>query len=203
MSLGCYKCYRMLQSTGRNMITVRQLERLWQEKAFDRMSRLLLEMRPESSVRLASQLSRSVPAAALAMIRLDELSQSHSSLCPRLIRHILAAQEADGGWGDALTTDLCIRALACGRGDGPAITRGIEFLANLQKDDGSWPRVPLRRLPGDAFTTALVLFHILRPSASAGASICAWRKVPPPSLVLPGRDGSTPKAVDVTSLSAR
>jgi hypothetical protein len=170
------------------MITVRQLERLWQEKAFDRMSRLLLEMRPESSVRLASQLSRSVPAAALAMIRLDELSQSHSSLCPRLIRHILAAQEADGGWGDALSTALCVRALACGRGGGPALERGIEFLANLQKDDGSWPRVPLRRLPGDAFTTALVLFHLGENQRFASLADCekaaTWLSSQEPDLDL-------------------
>ena len=73
------------------MITVRQLERLWQEKAFSRMSALLLEMRPESSVRLAQELARPTPIAALAIIRLDELAQAHSPFCSRMIRTILAA----------------------------------------------------------------------------------------------------------------
>jgi hypothetical protein len=142
------------------MITVRQLERLWQEKAFARMSALLLEMRPETSLRLAQELARSTPVAALAIIRLDELSQSYTPFCGRMLRTILAAQEADGGWGDGLTTALCIRALSCSGGDGQAITRGLEYLANLQREDGSWPRVPIRRLPGDAFTTAVVLFYL-------------------------------------------
>ena len=142
------------------MITVRQLERLWQEKAFSRMSALLLEMRPESSVRLAQELARSTAIAALAIVRLDELAQAHSPFCSRMIRVILAAQEADGGFGDALTTALCIRALSCSAGHGPAIDRALHYLATLQKEDGSWPRIPLRRFPGDAFTTALILYHL-------------------------------------------
>jgi hypothetical protein len=142
------------------MITVRQLERLWQEKAFARMSVLLLEMRPESSLRLAQELARTVPVAALAMIRLDELAQSHAPFCSRLIRTILAAQEQDGGFGDALTTALCIRALSCSAGHGAAIDRALVYLGILQKEDGCWPRIPLKRFPGDAFTTALILYHL-------------------------------------------
>jgi hypothetical protein len=142
------------------MITVRQLERLWQEKSFSRMSSLLLEMRPESSLRLAQELARPTAIAALAIIRLDELAQAHSPFCSRMIRTILAAEEADGGFGDALTTALCIRALSCSAGHGPAIDRGLHYLATLQKEDGSWPRIPLRRFPGDAFTTALILYHL-------------------------------------------
>ncbi len=142
------------------MITIRQLERLWQEKAYSRMSALLLEMRPESSLRLAQELSRPTPIAALAIIRLDELAQPHTPFCSRMIRTILAAQELDGGFGDALTTALCIRALSCSAGHGPAIDRALHYLATLQKEDASWPRVPLRRFPGDAFTTALILYHL-------------------------------------------
>ena len=142
------------------MITVRQLERLWQEKASHRMSSLLLEMRPESSLRLAQELARPTPIAALAIIRLDELAQSYTSFCSRMIRTILSAQERDGGFGDALTTALCIRALSCSAGHGPAIDRALHYLATLQKEDGSWPRIPLRRFPGDAFTTALILYHL-------------------------------------------
>ena len=142
------------------MVTVRQLERLWQEKAFARMSALLLEMRPESSLRLAQDCARLSPVAALAVIRLDELSQAHTPFCSKMIRTILAAQEQDGGFGDVLGTALCIRALSCANGHGLAIERGLKYLATLQKDDGSWPRIPLRRFAGDAFITALVLYHL-------------------------------------------
>jgi hypothetical protein len=142
------------------MITVRQLERLWEAKSFARMSSLLLDMRPESSLRLTSEFSRATPAAALAVIRLDELSQAHTPFCARMIRHLLASQEADGGWADAATTALAIRALSCCDGHGLAIDHAVNFLANLQKEDGSWPKIPLRRLPGDAFTTATVLFYL-------------------------------------------
>ena len=142
------------------MITVRQLERLWQEKAFSRMSALLLEMRPESSLRLVHELARAVPVAALSIIRLDELSQAHTSFCARMIRTILAGQEQDWGFGDPLTSALCIRALSCSNGHGMAIERGLKYLASLQKEDGSWPRIPLRRFGGDAFVTALVLYHL-------------------------------------------
>jgi hypothetical protein len=154
------------------MITVRQLERMWQEKTFSRMSSLLLEMRPEQSVRLTQETGKSIPAAAMAIIRLDELSQSHTPFCSRLLRHILATQDGDGGWGDALTTALCIRALSCCNGSGEAISRGLGYLASLQKDDGSWPHVPLRRLPGDAFTTALVLFYLAEIPSFREAARC-------------------------------
>ena len=142
------------------MITVRQLERLWQEKAFERMSAMLLEMRSEASPRLAQELARPTPIAALAIIRLDELAQAHTPFSSRMIRATLAAQELDGGFGDALTTALCIRALSCSAGHGPAIDRALNYLATLQKEDGSWPRIPFRRFPGDAFTTALLLYHL-------------------------------------------
>jgi hypothetical protein len=151
------------------MITVRQLERFWQDKSFERISRLCLEMRPENSIRLAIETSRAVPAAALAVIRLDELNQSHAPFCGRMIRVILAAQEADGGWGDGATTALCLRALSCSSGQGPAIDRGIEYLRAIQKDDGSFPRVPLRRMPADAFTTALVVYHLTDNAGAAEA----------------------------------
>jgi hypothetical protein len=142
------------------MITVRQLERLWEAKAFARISALLLEMRAESSLRLAQELAGAVPVAALTIIRLDELSQAHTAFCSRMIRTILAAQEQDGGFGDVLSTALCIRALSCGNGHGVAIERGLRYLVTLQKEDGSWPRIPLRRFAGDAFVTALVLYHL-------------------------------------------
>jgi len=55
---------------------------------------------------------------------------------------------------------LCIRALACGDGHGVAIERVLTYLAQLQKSEGIWPKVPFRRMPGDAFVSAFVLFEL-------------------------------------------
>jgi hypothetical protein len=142
------------------MITIRQLERLWMMQQFDRIVRLFLEMRTESSVRLVCELSRAVPAAALAVVRLDELSQAHNPFAQKMIRTIVASQEADGGWGEPMTTALCLKALLCGKGDGLAIQRAIDHLAALQRPEGLWPRVPLRRMPADPFVSAFVLFQL-------------------------------------------
>jgi hypothetical protein len=142
------------------MVTVRQLERLWLARQYDRMLRLFIETRPEASVRLVSHLARSIPTAAMAVVRLDELNQSHTPFCARMLRAVLAGQEADGGWGDPLNTAICLRALLCSDGDGPAIDRALTYLANLQKSDGLWPRGPLRRLPADPFVSAFILFHL-------------------------------------------
>lgn len=142
------------------MITVRQLERLWQAGEYERMVRSCLEMRPENSLRLLGECSRALPAAAMAVIRLDELSQAHVPFCGRLVQAILASQEPDGGWGDPFTTAICLRALMCGQGDGGAIDRGMQYLADLQKTDGLWPKAPIRRLPADGFTSAVILHQL-------------------------------------------
>lgn len=142
------------------MLTIRQIERMWMTKSYDQMVRLFLEMRPEQSVRLTLELSKSLPAAALAVIRLDELGQSYAPFCGKLLRTILAAQEADGGWGEPMTTALCVRALTCSNGAGPAIDRGIDYFANLQKPEGLFPRIPLRRMPADPFVSAFILLQL-------------------------------------------
>jgi len=142
------------------MQTARQIERFWNTRQYDRLARELLAARPESSHRLASELSRNVPAAALALIRLDELNQSHHPLTQKLIHCILATQENDGGWGEPLVTALCIRALLCSRGEGISIERGLGYLADLQKVEGPWPSVPIRRMAEDAFVSAFILFQL-------------------------------------------
>ena len=151
------------------MVTVRQLERLWQARQYDRMLRLFMETRPEASVRLVTHLARSIPTAAMAVIRLDELSQAHTPFCARMLRAVLAGQETDGGWGDPLSTAICLRALICSEGQGPAIDRALTYLANLQKSDGLWPREPLRRLPADPFVSAFILFHLADDDRFASA----------------------------------
>src|SRR5690242_20123657 len=103
------------------MQTTRQIERLWNARQYDRLAAEMLRARPEFSHRLVAELSQSVPAAALALIRLDELNQGFHPLCGKLIRTIIAAQEGDGGWGDPLVSALCLRALMCNRGLGVVV----------------------------------------------------------------------------------
>src|SRR5439155_23951240 len=98
------------------MITVRHIERLFSHHQHPRLYRELIAGRPEGSLGgVEAVLARVVPIAALGMIRLDELSQSHTSMYRRLLNVVLTAQQPDGGWGDAMTTALAVRALL---GDG-------------------------------------------------------------------------------------
>lgn len=142
------------------MQTARQIERFWNAKQYDRLAKELLAARLESSPRLVGELSRNVPAAALALIRMDELNQSHHPLAQKLIHCILATQESDGGWGEPLVTALCLRALLCNRGQGVSIERGMNYLAAMQKAEGAWPLVPIRRTTEDAFVSAFILFQL-------------------------------------------
>jgi hypothetical protein len=142
------------------MQTIRQIDRFWNARQYDRLARELLHARVEFSPRLVAELAQPVPAAAMALIRLDELNQGFHPLTQKLIRTIIAAQEADGGWGDLMVSALCLRALMCNRGQGPAIDRGMAYLAALQKEQGAWPAMPIRRTPEDAFVSAFILFHL-------------------------------------------
>lgn len=147
------------------MITVRWIERIWDATKYGQLTRELLRNRPEGLVDARIGINpdgspRAVAAAALALIRLDELSQSNAPLGRKLVRTILACQERDGGWGDVVTTALCTRALLCGDGHGVAIDRAMEYFRLLQKPEGIWPLEPLRRLPGDALASALVLLQL-------------------------------------------
>jgi hypothetical protein len=142
------------------MTTVRQIERLWNSSAQQVLAQELLCGRPECSLRLESELRNPLCVAAFILIRLDELAQSHVPLYTRVLKMILAAQEGDGGWGDPLTTALCLRALLAGHGAGAAVERGLEYLARLQKPEGIWPQASLRRMPADAFVSAFVLLEV-------------------------------------------
>jgi len=142
------------------MITNRQIARLWVAKDYKKLFSDLIAARPEAVLKPDAELNKPAPVAALAIIRLDELSQSYLPIYSQLIRAVLSAQEADGGWGDVASTALCVRALLCGQGDGAAIQRGLEYLANLQKSEGIWPAVPLRRMPEDAAISLFVLHQL-------------------------------------------
>jgi hypothetical protein len=91
---------------------------------------------------------------------MDEFSQSSHPLAAVLIRAVLESQDRDGGWGEPAATALCLRALFLGRGEGPSINLGLAYLANLQKDQGIWPAVPLRRMPEDPATSLFILYQL-------------------------------------------
>ena len=143
------------------MITVRQLDRDWNARHYEKLFRELTAFRPEASFRFEFENNRSTPAAAMALIRLEELAQSHVPLYGRLVRAVLAAQDQrDGGWGDPMVTALCLRALMAGKGNGIAVERGLSFLANLQKEEGAWPCVPIRRMTADGYVSAFILYEL-------------------------------------------
>ncbi len=147
------------------MTTVRQLERLWKDQSYGTLVKDLITARTEGTVpsvreELSSEATKSAVAAALGIIRLAELDQAHVPLFSKLIRRVLELQETDGGWGDAMTTATCLRALCTSRGEGPAIDRGIAYLAALQQPAGVWPRIPIRRIQSDAAVSAYVLMQL-------------------------------------------
>lgn len=168
------------------MMTVRQIERDWETRAYAKLFATLVIARPEAGFRLGLDTSRPVPAAALAIIRLDELSQSHVKLYSTVIKTVVAAQEADGGWGDLLTTALCLRALFCGNGNGASIERGLGYLAALQKAEGIWPLVPIRRMPAEPYLSALILYQLADQPAFRNAvrvdDAAKWFAIHEPSL---------------------
>jgi hypothetical protein len=142
------------------MMTVRHIEKLWNAGSYTKLLQEMLVGRPEASLRLEQEMAGALPAAAMALLRLDELAQSHVPLYSKLLRTILAAQQPDGGWTDPLTTSICLRALFAGRGQGAAIERGLFYLAQLQKAEGIWPNVPIRRMPADPFVSAFILMQL-------------------------------------------
>jgi hypothetical protein len=143
------------------MVTVRQMEREWEGRKYEKLLASLVAARPEQLFTFDPANGRAIPAAAVALVRLDELNQAHVPLYGRLVRALLAAQSAaDGGWGDPAVTALCLRALMGSRGNGLAIERGLDYLAGLQKDDGLWPAGPIRRMAADPATTAFMLYQL-------------------------------------------
>lgn len=145
------------------MVTVRQIERDWDDRKYEKLLSNLVAARPEQAFQFDIAGGRAVPAAAVALVRLDELNQTHVPLYARLVRALLAAQSYnDGGWGDPAVTALCLRALLGirGNGNGVSVERGMDYLADLQKDDGLWPAGPIRRMAADACTSAFILYQL-------------------------------------------
>jgi hypothetical protein len=142
------------------MMTVRQIEKRWDARQYQRLLDELVAARPEAVAMTRLDGGVAVAAAALAVVRLSELNQSAAPISSQHLRTILAAQEADGGWGEPLLSAMCLRALLLDAGAGAAVDAAIAYFANLQQSDGAWPRIPIRRMPADAFVTAFILFHL-------------------------------------------
>jgi hypothetical protein len=142
------------------MITTRQIERLWTTRSYERLLDDLLGNRWEGAYRRKLSGSPALMAAAVSMIRLDELNQSSTPIFGTLLRTILAAQESDGGWGDLAVTALCLRALMLDSGGGAGVARGLRYLSSLQQTEGSWPAIPIRRMSADPFTTAFIVLEL-------------------------------------------
>jgi len=151
------------------MLTVRHIEKLWDARKYQRVLEELIAPRIEAVAAEELKQAPIASAAALALIRLDELHQPHASICPKLIRTLVATQESDGGWADVAVTALCVRALSLQNGSGLAIDRGMAYLAALQQPDGIWPRVPIRRMPADALISAFVLLQLADNDRFRGA----------------------------------
>jgi squalene-hopene/tetraprenyl-beta-curcumene cyclase len=91
--------------------------------------------------------------SALAKVRED----LEESFVDRAIRFVLSRQNADGGWGESTEsytdpkkagkgpstvplTSLILGALVeLGRGQDPAVEKGVRYLLRKQRSDGTWP----------------------------------------------------------------
>ena len=156
------------------MMTVRHIERLFSNHQHPRLCRELIAGRPEATAGLDGVLSRVVPIAALGMIRLDELSQSQTSMYRRLLNVVLTSQHPNGGWGDVMTTAIALRALLgnSSTGHGQAIDRGLAHLAAAQHENGTWSDEAGSDDAGgrnDALVTAFVLMQLGDRAAFRGS----------------------------------
>jgi hypothetical protein len=142
------------------MLTVRHIEKLWEAKKYPRLLDELIAPRVECLAAKELSAAPCLAAAALALVRLEEMDQSYAAICPKFIGTIIAHQQADGGFGDVGISALCLRALCLNRGHGQTIERGMAYLALLQQPGGIWPQIPFRRMPADALVSAFTLLQL-------------------------------------------
>lgn len=143
------------------MLTIKQAERFWGLKAYERLIDELCVGRAEAVGGIRQLIHGPQAAAALTVIRMHELLQSYQPFVTRMVRYLIENQQSDGGLTDPVTTALAMRALATDRGAGKALEAAIGFLGHIQRDDGEWPREPLKRMPGDPAVTAFVLLQLV------------------------------------------
>ncbi len=135
------------------MITWKQIERQWQAGDYGKLLGELTTGRPEASPRMQLSLGRALPAAAMAVIRMDELSQNYLTIFAKMTRTVLVAQDSDGGWGDVMTTALCLRSLLVSNGHGVAVEQESDTWRTCKRTKASgrrfryagWNRMHIRR----------------------------------------------------------
>lgn len=85
----------------------------------------------------------------------------------RIVERVISSQGADGSWGNALLTALAVCTLLNFANRGPGLERGIEYLMQIQRQDGSWEKIAmfLGREPyygSEDLTTALCVQALQR-----------------------------------------
>lgn len=105
------------------MLTTAKLSRLWKQAQYRALVREVCDGRPEARLELDSRCGGPTAAAALGLMRLVELNQSHLPLAAEFASRLLWTQNRDGSWGGAeneptaLVTALAVRALASKPGE--------------------------------------------------------------------------------------
>jgi len=145
------------------MTTIRQINGLWSEGRTRQLVAELTRYRPDFPPTLIDALaSNPLAAAALAMIRLQELDQTLLATYDGLKRKLLDAQENDGSFGSIAVTVLACRALLTEASASESLRKGLEYLSLTQREDGGFPIDAPRRLPADLMNTALCIYHLSR-----------------------------------------
>jgi hypothetical protein len=140
------------------MLTSKQIERLWQQHDFRKLVVMLTAGRAEFPADVVAEFAEHpVAAASLAIIRLNELHQARSPVVQRLIEFIIGQRDPDLLWGNLTLSCVAIRALLANSTTITQAQRSLAVMAPMQKEDGSFPAQPIRRLSGDPATTALVV----------------------------------------------
>ncbi|HMO25672.1 MAG TPA: hypothetical protein PKB10_05335 [Tepidisphaeraceae bacterium] len=147
------------------MTTARQIQKLWQTHDYKRLARLCLEARADALEPVIPTLACPVGAAALALLRLTELSPFPTPMHAGLAQVLANHQHNDGGWGEPVLTAIAVRALLLADLQRDRASAGMANLGRLQRDDGLWPGGGTHRLPGDPVVTLFVLLQLGTESA--------------------------------------
>jgi len=143
------------------MTTVRQLSGMIEGKKSSKLVSEFDRVRGEFPTAFEGELGRSpLAAACVAVIRLIELEQTRTPLFTTLVRQIVEAQHSDGLFGDLPVSVLAARALFAVSSASPSALKALSAIALMQHDSGSFPRISVRRLPGDAQMTAFILVQL-------------------------------------------
>ena len=167
------------------MLTNSKLTRLWNQSRYRALIREICDGRPEARLELDQRCGGPVAAAALGMLRLAELNQTHLPLASLLAERVLWSQNRDGSWGGPgdnvpLVTALAVRAIAAkpsravdvGRIAGVDLDRPAGEPKRLAASPEAWRAAVDRGLAHlastqaewqrDPFTTAFVLLQLGR-----------------------------------------